>query len=313
MATRCLARLVLACALPGAAIAEVLIKVLKDYNIGYGHGTGSEAPGTPVAKSPFMIFHGHVGSPTACADACVDDDACTGFVHTDDKSENHKYDNTCYFRTDGCHDTSCDKAVRKQSHHESGFLYCAKDPSSADSPAKITQQQLAACGHDEGLSLGLVFVLVFLLASAVYVGGGLAYGRRTRGGGGLASHPHFQRWSFFAGLVMDGVGVVRGCKDGGGGVRTRSAATTASASRDDPRNQLAVSVSSHKSGKSGKKQSKKGGGNSKKTKKAHAEPLLQPATGTLAAQVPPPTREWQPTRTGHLAAGARETGVKVQL
>ena len=94
-----------------------------------------------MAGAPFVIFFGKADTPTACAAACVADAACTGFVryktlplsavpllfvfktvpflavcllkvHTDDKTGHHEYDNTCYFRTDGCHATSCDKLIR---------------------------------------------------------------------------------------------------------------------------------------------------------------------------------------------------------
>ena len=94
-------------ALARTASAEVLVKILKDMNIGYAHGAGTEAPGTAVKNAPFMIFFGKVPSPADCLTACVADLDCTGFVHTDDKQAQHAYDNTCYFRTDGCHDKSC--------------------------------------------------------------------------------------------------------------------------------------------------------------------------------------------------------------
>ena len=163
---------------PHTAAAHVAVKVMKDTNIGYAHGSGLEPPGTAVAGAPFMIFFGVVPSPAACAAACVADPACTGFVHTDDKQEQKVYDNTCYFRTDGCHDTSCDKAVRKQSHHESGYLYCADDPTQGAGPPGPTKEQLDACGHDEGAGFGALFVVAFGVGSALYVGGGLAYGKR---------------------------------------------------------------------------------------------------------------------------------------
>ena len=204
---------------PHTAAAHVAVKMMKDMNIGYAHGSGLEPPGTAVKGAPFMIFFGTVPSPEACAAACVADLACTGFVHTDDKQEQKSYDNTCYFRTDGCHDPSCDKSgVKKQSHHESGYLYCADDPTQGAGPPGPTKQQLDACGHDEGAGFGALFVIVFGIGSAFYVGGGLAYGKRTgRGGVGARAHPHYRRWEAIAGLVSDGAAFAKTRRRGGGG------------------------------------------------------------------------------------------------
>jgi hypothetical protein len=64
------------------AVAPVVVKILKDTNIGWGRGKGDEPAGTPVVGYPAVIFFGRVDSPSKCADACVADAKCTGFIHT---------------------------------------------------------------------------------------------------------------------------------------------------------------------------------------------------------------------------------------
>jgi hypothetical protein len=204
----------------GNAAADVRLKILKDYNIGYAHGTGQEAPGAAVVNSPFMIFFGHTDTPTKCATACIHDQRCTGFVHTDAHSSNHGYDNTCYLRTDGCHDPICDKLIQKQGHHESGYLYCSDNPADASSTRVITSQELDACGHEdselEGSAIGWFLVLIMLLVFNTYVGGGIVIGRLRggglRGGAQLSrwqSHPHYRQWQSFHSLVVDGIAFAR--------------------------------------------------------------------------------------------------------
>ena len=139
-------RLVLPGLLLRCVAGEVQLKTLKDYNIGYAHGSGKEEPGAAVSGSPFMIFFGRVDTPIRCAMACIHDQRCTGFVHTDGHNGD-RYANTCYLRTDGCHDKSCDNKIQKQDHHESGYLYCADKPADATSARVITSQELDVCGR----------------------------------------------------------------------------------------------------------------------------------------------------------------------
>ena len=57
-------------------------------------------------------------------------------------------------------------------------------------------------------------------AGAVYVVGGAAWGKRTRGGGGgslLSAHPHFSDWRELGALCTDGAAYARGQVTGGGG------------------------------------------------------------------------------------------------
>ena len=67
-------------------------------------------------------------------------------------------------------------------------------------------------------------------------------------------------------------------------------------------------------GKSSKKNNEKSG--KKAAKSAGATPLLEIDRSTEATTAPAPApakaKEWAPTRTGHLAVGARETGEPCQ-
>jgi|EP01046_Picozoa_sp_COSAG06_P012430 hypothetical protein len=75
----------------------------------------------------------------------------------DEHSQSSAYHNTCYFRTDGCHDKSCDPYIRPQGHHESGYLYCEGDETAT------SQAQLDACDHEEQASAASDNLFIFLL------------------------------------------------------------------------------------------------------------------------------------------------------
>jgi len=75
----------------------------------------------------------------------------------DEHSQSSAYHNTCYFRTDGCHDKSCDPYIRPQGHHESGYLYCEGDETAT------SQAQLDACDHEEQASAASDDLFIFLL------------------------------------------------------------------------------------------------------------------------------------------------------
>lgn len=76
---------------------------------------------------------------------------------------------------------------------------------------------------------GLTVVIAAGLGAAVYVVGGIAYGRRTKGSNGppLEVHPHFVQWQELYALIMDGVAYSRarlqGRKPTGGGYERMSA------------------------------------------------------------------------------------------
>ena len=75
-------------------------------------------------------------------------------------------------------------------------------------------------------NLGWLFIVAVTLCTAGYVGGGIAYGKRsgataTPSSGDKLSilrvHPHFDRWLEFQGLAADGLRFARGGGGGGGG------------------------------------------------------------------------------------------------
>jgi hypothetical protein len=78
--------------------------------------------------------------------------------------------------------------------------------------------QLYICGP---MLWGWPLIGLATFASAVYVGGGVAWGRRTRGvgggGGPLSSHPHYESWRELGSLCTDGMHYARGRLLGGGG------------------------------------------------------------------------------------------------
>eukprot|EP01043_Picozoa_sp_COSAG02_P051003 COSAG02_NODE_5311_length_4447_cov_38.707452_3_plen_310_part_00 len=250
-------------------VAEVAVKVLKDTNIGWGHGTGHEAPGAAVAGYPAVIFYDRVESTSDCQVACVADPRCTGFVWTDDDdTQEPVYHTTCYFRTDGCHTKSCDPKIQAQAHHDSGYLYCETDESAT------TQAQLDACGHEDGQGSGGSFVLVLAVLGGMYVGLGVAVGKRSgrsvdAGRGGLLhAHPHYPRWQALAGLVSDGVAFTRGRASGKArqaGYEAVPKSTSASSAKKQKRESRTGDGS--KKEKSGARKDSKRSGNHNKSSK----------------------------------------------
>ena len=275
------ANLALALALLGLAArpaaADVAIKVHKDTNIGWGHGTGKEAPGTPVATYPAVVFHGFMDSGTDCANACVVDQKCTGYVYTDSHDEKGTptiYHKTCYFRTDGCHEVSCDKNIRKEGHHESGYLYCEGDET------QTAMAQLDVCGHEEAAGAGMPFVLVLVLAGGAYVGGGVALGRRAGGkAAGLKAHPHWPRWVELGGLVSDGVAFSRA--GGKRGSRSSAAGYAPVPSAEAPRG------SSGKDKKKEKRTSSGSGGGKEKEKEKKSSKQKRGSSSSQSAPAAP--------------------------
>ena len=164
-----------------------------------------------------------------------------------------------------------------------------------------------------GLNSGFggTFVLIMLVVGAAYFGGGYAYKRRISGARGWRALPHAPLWMELAALVQDGLDFTRRGRQrggGGGGGRGEGYARMGEPSKSSGKD---------KKGPGGKeKGSKKSrGGTSKKgTPSGGAQPPVSAGEGGSGARSPAePAKEWTPTVTGHLAAGARETGVKVQM
>lgn len=196
-----------------------------------------------------------------------------------------------------------DPLIQKEGHHESGYLYCADDPTQGVGPPGPTRAQLDACGHEEGASFGTLFAVVIFLVSALYVGGGLAYGIRSgHGGSGVRAHPHYTRWEAIAGLVSDGAAYAKARAEeapgGGAYVPLSSAGGERGSSRERPeKTERRESSGSRKKEKIQKKE-----------KREKSAPAPAPAPAVSVEPV------WKPTpRAAHLSSGARETGVKIQM
>lgn len=123
---------------------------------------------------------------------------------------------------------------------------------------------------------GSTVLLVLLMGGLVYVGGGVAYGKRSGRGGGssggpFAAHPHAQRWHMLAALVMDGLAYAKAGRQAGGEGR-----------RNERRREPPVSLlgsSKAKRSKAAKSSSRAADGQAdstraKKSKKGGAEPSL---------------------------------------
>ena len=161
-------------------------------------------------------------------------------------------------------------------------------------------------------------VLVLLLGGGgMYVGGGVAIGRKagrvgTPGGSALSAHPHWQQWIELSGLVKDGIKFSQGGGGPGGRVHMRVDAEGGRQSgrqsgREEGSPKGRSSASSEKAGK-GKKEKAKKAKNEKSGGKSELKEPLSPAE----PPAPPAAveRVWKPTRSA-LQQGARETGVKV--
>jgi len=124
--------------------------------------------------------------------------------------------------------------------------------------------------------------------------------------------PHAIFWVALSGLLRDGLTFTARC--GGNG---RLGTTKGVVDSNDT--QQRGSVTSFNSGSNGKRQSRK---DKKKKNSKRKSDLETPLSNT--AEPPSVVKsgedgggdqavEWKPTRTGNLSAGARETGVKVQM
>ena len=162
---------------------------------------------------------------------------------------------------------------------------------------------------------GFPMLLIGGIVALAYLAGGVVYGRSTAGATAAGSakgsaaapvamlrdHPHSTKMAELYGLVRDGMVYARS-----GGGRARPARAACGGGRSSGR----TSDDEYSSSKKDKKKSR-----SKKAGKDREQALLVTDAGAVSpAAAPPPApaaREWTPTRTGHLAVGARETGVKV--
>ena len=169
---------------------------------------------------------------------------------------------------------------------------------------------LSAADGGPGGAGGFGGTLLLLLCGclALYLGAGAALGwaQGRRPAAGLAQlHPHAHLWREWWGLIADGLSF-----SGGG---SRGAYAPVPAAEPPP-------PGGAREGRREPKKRRKEKGKRREKEKSGRTPAAAPDGGGSAAapQRPPPPqkeeREWRPTpRAAHLAAGARETGVKVTL
>lgn len=166
--------------------------------------------------------------------------------------------------------------------------------------------------------LGWMFTGVLVIGGGLYVAAGTFLGQRRGKASlrGVKAHPHYKYWVQLAGLCVDGVRYIQGAS-------ARHSSSSQRGGGDDSSH--ASSSGRPKKGKDRRKDRKKDkngkghGGSHKKPAKGEARdhvPLLEGQGQQQAEEAPAPSpaaaaREWQPTRSAHLATGARETGVKV--
>ena len=155
----------------------------------------------------------------------------------------------------------------------------------------------------------------FLRAQASPTGGATQFTRALR------HHPHFELWSGLGALVKDGcslsaarLGLKPSSSNSSRGPLQTSLVPPTASNHPPDRRGSSISVSSRDSGKSkSKNRSSRRGKRSKRSNQAKTSKRDKDEEVTHAvATAPTPTlaKEWQPTRTGLLAVGARETGVK---
>jgi hypothetical protein len=142
----------------------------------------------------------------------------------------------------------------------------------------------------------------------------------------LSAHPHWGRMLELRGLVRDGVRYTRSGGRRRGGAHEGGAPAQGSGRGSDNKgrhhhDQEEVLLKSGKTtgskgSKGSKSKSKRGKGPKKVSPgpEASSNAANEESRGDVdtASSSTATTREWSPTSTGHLAVGARETGVKVQ-
>ena len=204
------------------------------------------------------------------------------------------------------HDTEQrDSCFKRVESCQAGLSECAGVVAGAAVTTKFAPPAAPCCIGALPSSWGTTFLLVLALALGCYIGGGVAMGWGSSGAGRLQAHLHYRHWETAAGLVADGVLFAkRGASGGGRGSQTIGYVQDTSSIEPLPPPKKQSSRSSKKK-KPKEKEKQKGDSRSNSSGDSGSN---APKTQTGA-----PGKEWQPTRTGLLAAGARETGVKVNL
>ena len=145
---------------------------------------------------------------------------------------------------------------------------------------------------------------VFLLLLGLYLGVGSAHGF-VKGRRGIAMIPHLTRWRAVVALAKDGAAYCRSCVFGGRTRHRHAGEITTPIAGNSGKQRSPGSAADKKKKKSRK--SKKAPKSDKNVDNRNQKMATSDDSSASASQAP----EWKPTRTGHLAVGARETGVKV--
>ena len=274
-----------------------------------------------------------------CATVCAADDTCVGFMVQDNSMYGKGVGEVCQIVTGqapgkdpsgffskwkdakwtrmdggalniGGHDTETrDRCYKRTPACALGLPQCSTTPPYATPPA-------TCCLGATASSKTAWVLILLLLAFPFYLLTGTLF-RRQRGLAGRHAIPHWQQWLELHALCKDGVMYASGCLGVELGPRARrdspaqaSLLVSGSASSSGGSWQQEVKLSATKRAHSGKPKQKHQRGGKTQTAAVPTEattPLVHVATTKT------PTKAWAPTRTGHLALGARETGVKVSM
>lgn len=166
-------------AAPTSAVGAAECKFEKD--IDYAGGSQGQPTGWPRK----------VDTKEACCTACAGAVGCAAGVWSPPELQGD-----CWFKD------AKDVKSKGKPHGSKKSFGCTVEDADGDVPG------------EEGGG-GVEFLLAMGALGALYVGGGVAVGRRGEsgrlaGGNVLALHPHASSWRQFAGLVTDGVSFVSG-------------------------------------------------------------------------------------------------------
>ena len=199
--------------------------------------------------------------------------------------------------------TSCDYTVCRCTKQEP-TLQCGAQHCIADTFAGCNKDYVIefSCGEPLLQAGWARSTIILLLLLGVTLSGWSAVQHMLTG-----KWPLPARLRELRGLVADGVAF-----SFGGGARARTSCAHVVAA--EPLLQGGAAAGSSSAGSKQKKEKKRGSKSSKGSKEQRAK-VAKSASPAPPPPAPPaaPAREWAPTRSGLLAAGARETGVKVTL
>jgi hypothetical protein len=203
---------------------------------------------------------------------------------------------------------------------ECGGSFGAAPPADMECQGCIVGWQGATCdGRADGW--GDTLLLVGSIAAVLYCGLGIAYNAKQHGLRGARAIPHLRQWKELRSLVIDGCAFAA--------ARGKSSRRSGTSMASSPEKSLRDGSFAPAAARKHKKQAKQHGTKSRKhgkngrhqSRSACREPLVsgeetqsQSSASSPRSPSPDVAHEWQPTRSSSfLAAGARETGVKVNI